>query len=74
LRGAHASGPTAGPRRVRADVGTPRSEEPEPRRVRIAESDVDASVPAGVCEQEYRGAGPPNVFGLQPRTSGIRRA
>ena len=69
--GAHASGPTAGPRRVRADVGTPRSEEPEPRRVRIAEDDVDASVPASVCEQEYRGVGPPNVSVLQQRAEDL---
>ncbi|KAF0206695.1 MAG: hypothetical protein FD171_2251, partial [Actinobacteria bacterium] len=50
--GAPFPGPTAGPRRVQADMGTPRNPEPEPRRVGIAEGGVDASVPASVCELE----------------------
>ncbi len=65
--GAPFPGPTAGPRRVQADVGTPRSEEQGPRRVRIAEDGVNPSVPAIVCEQECRGVGPPNVLALQLR-------
>jgi len=71
LMGAHFPGPTAGPRRLQAAMGTPKSQESEPRRVRIADDGVNASVPAIVCEQEYRGVGPPNAFAHQLRADAV---
>jgi len=71
LMGAHFPGPTAGPRRLQAAMGTPRTREREPRGCGIAEDGVGASVPAIVCELECRGGGPPNAFAHQLRADAV---